>query len=755
MRKNSSGSSWLIWLCLLGVANKYQHTVVGQSSNIVVISNDKRLSTFKGLLDQAGVSPSIGKTVFGPTTEAFERFREIDPVRYDKWMDQPEFFLHFKELMEWHLITEGTYTQDEIFDGTREGMVNPQGTIKIDQKLQTIGNVGSNEFLDPNIDSSDGIIHIIDQVIVPPFLGYDMIQQLLRSRQEFFSFSNMANLALHVGLDDRLNAAYDNGLTFLVPANRRFNRAEIYIPKMLQPDMFNYTRNFILCHMITDIYHEAQVFAMNEQSGEDQFLVKSELGTHMWITSTENVVRFQSQELLLPDQPTNNGYVTFNRDERHVQINTYIILLFKVNNQRSEEDKSNMVVFCVVHLSFFFKFLALFFYFVGSIFHGLEYPLFPPYITDFAFFTPKSTNIDTSDCFRIFSQCRLTSEDIAELFDTKLTVFCPTREAFTLFNYEDFNRLLSPDWYRHACEFLFNHITEGALTRAELASQAPRRIKMLNGAVYNLRKSGDDRPRIQNGNQEGRSNFGDLIALDGYLHTIDTPITPTAVSHSLYDKIAFDPDTSILKTNIDFIRLTDYIAMDSPLTILAPDNAAFRRVEFDTIDGGPIIKRHILVGLLFCDRLANQTEVITVDGEVLDIEVKADDSLWVGGAKVYDCDILAHNGVLHHIDRVIGLDFDSPSPTQSPAPTITGVPTKSPAPSASPAALFAENPDNGAVPIYLPPVEAPINKLQADPTRAPAPVSGSGSTATTTTITTSTLLVAVTGVMLLWSTINA
>ncbi|OEU13670.1 hypothetical protein FRACYDRAFT_269903, partial [Fragilariopsis cylindrus CCMP1102] len=252
----------------------------------------------------------------------------------------------------------------------------------------------------------------------------------------------MANLALHVGLDDRLNAAYDNGLTFLVPANRRFNRAEIYIPKMLQPDMFNYTRNFILCHMITDIYHEAQVFAMNEQSGEDQFLVKSELGTHMWITSTENVVRFQSQELLLPDQPTNNG-----------------------------------------------------------IFHGLEYPLFPPYITDFAFFTPKSTNIDTSDCFRIFSQCRLTSEDIAELFDTKLTVFCPTREAFTLFNYEDFNRLLSPDWYRHACEFLFNHITEGALTRAELASQAPRRIKMLNGAVYNLRKSGDDRPRIQNGNQ--------------------------------------------------------------------------------------------------------------------------------------------------------------------------------------------------------------------------------------------------------------
>ncbi|MGK3736460.1 MAG: putative surface protein with fasciclin (FAS1) repeats [Bacillariaceae sp.] len=308
MRK-STRSCWLTWLFLLGVANKYQHGVVGQSSNIVVISNDNRLSMFKGLLDQAGVSPSIGKTVFGPTTEAFERFREDDPVRYDKWMNQPEFFVHFKDLMEWHLITEGTYTQDEIFDGTRESMVNPQGSISINQKFQTIDNVGSKDFLDPNIISSDGIIHIVDQVIVPPFLGYDMIQQLLRSRQDFFSFSNMANLALHVGLDDRLNAAYENGLTFLVPPNRRFNRAEINVPKMLQPDMFDYTRDFILCHMITENYHEAQVFAMNEQSGEEQFLVKSELGTHMWVTSTEDKVRFQSQELLLPDQPTDNGYV--------------------------------------------------------------------------------------------------------------------------------------------------------------------------------------------------------------------------------------------------------------------------------------------------------------------------------------------------------------------------------------------------------------------------------------------------------------
>lgn len=654
--------------------------LTGLSTANVILSNDGRLSTFKQLLDRSGVSPSIAKTIIGPTKGAWENFRLNDTRRFEQWTTQPEFFVHFKYLTEWHMITEDNYTYEEIFNGRRWELENPQGQIHVDQELVKIDNVHGNNFVDPDILTVEGVIHVVDEVLFPPFFEYDMITQLLNSRQEKFSFSNMANLALHVGLGDRINAVYENGITFLVPPNRRFNRAEIDVPRLLDKDMFNYTRDFVLCHMIKDNYHVAQLFAINEKTGVDQFLVHSELGTHMWITTTEDKVRFQSQELLLPDQPTPNG-----------------------------------------------------------IFHGLDYPLFPPYITDFAFFTPISTDHDTSDCYRFFTQCQLASEDIAEIFNTTLTVFCPTREAFANFNNLDFNRLLSPDWYRHACEFLLNHITAGDFTRNELVHQAPRRITMLNGQTYNLRKTGD-KPRIQNGSEEGRSEFGDLIALDGYLHTIDTAITPTAVSNNIYDWIQFMPETSILKVNIDFVQLTDYVSKDYPLTVLAPDNKAFRRVEFDTLEGGPIIKRHIMRGLFFCDVLANQTEVITVEGVKLSIELKGEDEeeLWVGGAKVYNCDILAHNGVLHHIDRVIGIDFDSPSPTLSPAPTITPMPSISRAPSQGPQPLFAEEPDYGAVPISLPPVLPPIYKIKKHPTAAPV----SGATfvsASTFTLTCATL----------------
>ena len=144
----------------------------------------------------------------------------------------------------------------------------------------------------------------------------------------------------------------------------------------------------------------------------------------------------------------------------------------------------------------------------------MNMPLAPPFCSDFCFFTDISTTWKTSDYHRFFIASGLSSEDIAIMFNNTLTVFAPTREAFTYFNNEDFNRLIEPIWVRHATEFLLNHISTPARTLAELAAAAPTKITMLNGAVYDLRKSGPD-PRLKNGDEQAKAVFGDLIALDG------------------------------------------------------------------------------------------------------------------------------------------------------------------------------------------------------------------------------------------------
>ena len=154
-----------------------------------------------------------------------------------------------------------------------------------------------------------------------------------------------------------------------------------------------------------------------------------------------------------------------------------------------------------------------------SIFHVIDFPLFPPYISDLTQITHLSTTWDTSDCFRFFLRSSLSSEIVALMFNTTLTFFCPTREAFASFNNEDFNRLLDPIWIRHAAEFVLNHMHAGAKTQEELAEWADSgqdTITMLNGATYEFSASFGV-PRIKNvvKNETAHVEFGNLVGLDG------------------------------------------------------------------------------------------------------------------------------------------------------------------------------------------------------------------------------------------------
>lgn len=209
---------------------------------------------------------------------------------------------------------------------------------------------------------------------------------------------------------------------------------------------------------------------------------------------------------------------------------------------------------------------------------------------------------------------------------------------------------------------------------------------MLNGITYELRQSGPV-VRLKNTAQDqSRMIFGDLIALDGFVHIMDAALTPTAVSNSIYDHAMQTEDFSLLVENIDFVQLTDIVDRDLPLTWLAPNNAAFRRVTYNTLESGEILKRHFFRGLFFCDVIANQTSMEAANGEVHDVELRGvgpwgpeGQQIYVGGAHIYECDTLARNGIFHAIDRIIGVDFETVTPSVSPAPTSTASPTKVPA----------------------------------------------------------------------------
>ena len=162
-----------------------------------------------------------------------------------------------------------------------------------------------------------------------------------------------------------------------------------------------------------------------------------------------------------------------------------------------------------------------------------------------------------------------------------------------------------------------------------------------------------------------------------YVHIIDAAIAPTAVSQTIYDRIKADSEFSLFIGNIaGFVGLTDLVDRDLPLTILAPNNEAWGTAS----RGEDFIKRHIFRGLLFSDVIANVTEIVSVEGDQHDVELRGEE-LWVGGGFIYKSDILARTGVLHYVDCVLGepeTTFPSNAPT-TPEPTpSTSNPTSSP-----------------------------------------------------------------------------
>ena len=101
---------------------------------------------------------------------------------------------------------------------------------------------------------------------------------------------------------------------------------------------------------------------------------------------------------------------------------------------------------------------------------------------------------------------------------------------------------------------------------------------------------------------------------------------------------------------------------DGPLTVFAPTDAAFAKLDPDLLASllepenkatlQTILKHHVVVGEVDAATVVGLTETRALGGQRLAIEVD-DSGVRVGGAQVVRTDVEASNGVIHVIDSVI------------------------------------------------------------------------------------------------------
>jgi len=121
-------------------------------------------------------------------------------------------------------------------------------------------------------------------------------------------------------------------------------------------------------------------------------------------------------------------------------------------------------------------------------------------------------------------------------------------------------------------------------------------------------------------------------------------------------------DFSTLVAAVSAAGLVETLQGDGPFTVFAPTNAAFAALPAGTVESllepenrdqlVSILTYHVVPGAVTSDQLAGQRlNVATVQGSTVHIDGTS--GVQVNDSNVVTADIIASNGVIHVIDKVL------------------------------------------------------------------------------------------------------
>lgn len=143
--------------------------------------------------------------------------------------------------------------------------------------------------------------------------------------------------------------------------------------------------------------------------------------------------------------------------------------------------------------------------------------------------------------------------------------------------------------------------------------------------------------------------------------------TPADTGNDIVDIAASNGNFNTLVAAVQAAGLEDTLRGPGPFTVFAPTDAAFAALPAGTVDSlllpenkdqlVSILTYHVVPGAIQSgDVLGSVTNVATVNGETIRVDgtgSKMGASVRVNNADVVSADILASNGVIHVIDKVL------------------------------------------------------------------------------------------------------
>ena len=240
----------------------------------------------------------------------------------------------------------------------------------------------------------------------------------------------------------------------------------------------------------------------------------------------------------------------------------------------------------------------------------------------------------------------------AELLETlqgtgPFTVFAPTDQAFTDAGI-DLASLSTPEGKQTLTDILLYHVVPAAVPAsavteclsADAANGQPLSFTVDGGVMVN----------------EANVVLADVNTSNGIIHVIDKVLTPSNTPNDIPRTAQCTGIHDTLVTAVIQGGLLETLQGEGPFTVFAPTDQAFADAGIDLAavsqsDLADILTYHVVSGAVPASAVTDCMSADTVNGNPLSFTV--DGGVMVNGANVTLADVNTSNGVIHVIDKVL------------------------------------------------------------------------------------------------------
>ncbi len=248
-----------------------QRTGMNTKNIVQVAASDRQFSTLVSLVKKAGLAGALSKgslTVFAPTNAAFAYLKAHDPATYKAATTDTAVL---KKVLTYHVVGKKVPAGAAIAAAKKRANVTTLEGEKI--ALSVVGGKlklnGSTTVVAANVMASNGVIHVINRVLVPPSLAkapapVNSILQLAAGNPDF---STLVSLVQKAGLVPALSGA--GPFTIFAPTNEAFQKLATAAPATYQAVLADpkLLTKVLTYHAVAGAIKSTQAITVAQQNG--------------------------------------------------------------------------------------------------------------------------------------------------------------------------------------------------------------------------------------------------------------------------------------------------------------------------------------------------------------------------------------------------------------------------------------------------------------------------------------------------------